>query len=125
MAKDLELDPLTRDLVFDDNGDLALIDGTERMVQQAAIRLRTFQGEWFADERVGMPYYQRILGVKPLSQAIVVGAIREQVLAVEGVRDIYDVTFSYDPSNRSAAVTFRAVDDGGDMITFDEAVGLG
>ena len=122
---DLKLDPITNDLVFDDNGDLTLIDGTERIVQQCRIRLRTFRGEWFADRRVGMPYYQRMLGVKPLSQAVVVAAIREQVLAVQDVRDVYDVTFVYDPSDRSATVTFRAVSDNGEAINFDGTIGLG
>jgi len=122
---DLKLDPVTHDLAFDSNGDLVLVDGNDRIVQQIKIRLRTFRGEWFADARAGMPYYQKILGVKPLRQAVVVQAIREAVLGVPGVRDIYDIVFAYDPSTRSANVTFRAVSQSGEPIVFDDPYILG
>ena len=122
---DLKLDPITHDLAFDDNGDLTLVDGVERIVQQSKIRLRTFRGEWFADERVGMPYYQRILGVKPLRKAVVVADIRAAELGVSGVRDVYDIVFDYDATTRTASVTFRAVTTDGEPITFDDPFVLG
>jgi len=117
---DLKIDPVTHDLVFDGNGDLTLVDGTDRIVQQARIRLRTFRGEYFADERVGMPYYERILGVKPLRQSVVIAALREALLGIPGMRDVYDIVFAYEPTSRTARVTFRAVSDSGQPINFDE-----
>ncbi len=122
---DLELDPITGDLAFDTNGDLNLIEGVPRMVQQARIRLRTFQGEWFRDERVGMPWYQRVLGIKPMKKAVITNDIRRAILGIPGVRDVYDITFKFDPATRTAEVKFRAVDTDGNPITFDDPFILG
>lgn len=122
---DLELDTTTDDLAFDANGDLNLIDGIPRMVQQNKIRLRSFQGEWFRDLRVGMPWYQRVLGVKPFRKAVIVNDIRRTALGIPGIRDVYDITFEFDPTTRSAQIRFRGVDTSGNPITFDEPFILG
>lgn len=115
---DFKLDPITHDLVFDDNGDLVRVEGVEEIAQRARIRLRTFLGEWFMDARVGMPYFQRILGVRPVRKAVTQSAIRRAILGVEGVRDVYDVFFNYESTTREASVTFRGISDDNEPITF-------
>ncbi len=116
---DLQLDPITGDLTLSDDGDLELVEGLSRIAQQCRIRFRTFRGEWLLDPRVGMPYYERILGVKPLRKAVVLAAIRDAALGVPGVVDVYDLTLDYDGPSRRGVVTGRAFTDLDEPITFD------
>ncbi len=90
-------------------GVLTLVDGIDRIRQQCQIRLRTFRGEWFRDRRVGMPYYQEILGVKPFNSGIAASRFRAALLGVPGVRDVQELTFDLNDSTRELAVSFAAL----------------
>lgn len=66
------LNPIKGDLALDETGDLAWFKPSEadlETLQRLRTRLGLFRGEWFADKRVGLPWYQRILGRKDVSDA--------------------------------------------------------
>jgi hypothetical protein len=103
-------------------GDLFLVDGLEAIKQRCHIRLRTFRGEWFLDQRVGMPWRQEVLGVKPFSPVRVAHRMRQALLGVPGVTDVVSVTPSLDPTTRTLTVTFQAVatlDDRANVFSAD------
>jgi hypothetical protein len=61
--RDLLLDS-SNDLVIE-NGDFVFARGIDAVAQSCRIALQMFEGEWFLDQSVGIPYWQQILGFKP------------------------------------------------------------
>ncbi len=111
---DLKLDTATHDIEIQ-NGDLVILDGIEAIRQDLLIRLQFFAGEWFLDARIGMPYYQRVLGQKP-NESVVRTLFRQAILATPGVVAINDLDVSYDGATRSLAVIFRATTEDGPLV---------
>ena len=118
---DLRLGITTHDIEFDAGGNMNLVEGRDRVAQQARIRFKFFQGEWLYDTLEGMPYYQQILGIKPVRQSVLVNASRAAILGIKGAREIYKLFFDYSPSNRRATVSWTAKFEGLDRpFVFDE-----
>jgi len=64
--KDLYLDPITHDLVIDN--DIGYTDddiGIEYIIQKIKIELLTFFGEYFLDNEIGFPWFQKVLIKNP------------------------------------------------------------
>lgn len=86
-ARDLKLDPITGDLVVTD-GDLVFVSGVDSILQDIRLALGFFLGEWFLDETEGIPYFQKILGVKNPDLLAIREIYRQRLLAVPGVLDV-------------------------------------
>jgi hypothetical protein len=86
-------------------GDLILVTGVDAIAQDLDIRLNTFKGEWFLDTRIGVPYFQEILGEKPRLVALK-GIFREAILLTPGVQSISDFVLSYDGPTRVLSLSF-------------------
>lgn len=97
-------------------GDLQLLGGQEATSQELRIRLRTFLGEWFADTRIGIPYFESIL-VKNPDSAAVQNFFREAILQTPGVVQLQGLTTAYDGPSRTLSVTFVALVDGNFLLT--------
>jgi hypothetical protein len=93
----------------------------EEVAQLLYTRYRFFQGEWFLDRRLGVPYYQSILGMK-VSNAIVTRILRAVAETCPGVASVD--TFSVVPQvGRAAVCNFSLTLDDGSTLTsadFDE-----
>lgn len=123
---DLELDPDTGDLVIDE--DVHLTTGIDSVVQDALINLRLFRGEWFLDLDEGVPYFERIdsgvteaealLGQK-FDEGKARDAIRDALIATNGVVEIVFLNVSFDRSTRVLTVTWQVRTDRGtsDVVT--------
>lgn len=111
---DLALDA-NGDLLVE-RGDLALVDGLDAIAQHVAIRLQFFQGEWFLDQRVGIPYFQQVL-VKAPNLTAVRSLLRDAVTTTPGVIAIvkFDLELGVD---RTLRVDFDASTDEG-PLSFD------
>lgn len=59
--KELYLDPATWDVAFP----IQFITGPDAVLQRVKVRFRFFLGEWFLDQRLGIPYYRDILIKNP------------------------------------------------------------
>ena len=102
------------DLKLDENGDLAIedddlviIEGIDAIAQDCEVRLKFFQGEWFLDTRLGVPWFQNILGQKP--RLIAVKAIlKKAILSTPGILSILDFDMDWDGVTRTLSVEFRA-----------------
>jgi len=107
---DFKLDS-NHDLAIENN-DLVLIDGVDAVAQDVLIRLQFFLEEWFLDTRLGLPWFQKILGEKP-SSSLVSQIIRTAILTTPGMVSINDFTTEYDGTTRILTVEFRGTADSG------------
>lgn len=105
-----------------DGSDLLLVDGVDAIAQDLTTRLRTFLGEWFLDKRVGMPYFQQILGQKPrlnLLNSIFANAI----LQTPGIiGPINDLVIEFDGVTRNLSVSFRCDTVEGELTYNEEFI---
>jgi hypothetical protein len=104
---DWKLDTTTGDLELDSNNDLILVTGVDAIAQDVTVRLKTFLGEWYLDTRVGMPYFEQLLGKKPR-----LGAVRslflEAIQQTPGIQTVNDLQVAFDGAARLLTVSFRA-----------------
>lgn len=119
---DIAIDPVTGDLVIE-GGDLKLVDGIDAIAQHVAIRLQLFQGEWFLDTRVGVPYYQSIL-VKNPDLVLVRSIIRTAILSTPGITGLDSFDLDFDAATRALTVAFEASTTEGPLV-FDRELIIG
>ena len=113
-AGDLDLTP---------SGELVLLDGIDAIAQHIRIRLRFFLGEWFLDQRVGIPYFQQLLGQKP-NETAVKSIFRAAILSTPGIESISEMSVDFDGSTRRLGIAFTAITTGEETLTFDEELVL-
>lgn len=96
------------------NDELNIIDDDAAIRQHLAIRLRFFLGEWFLDERLGIPYFDSIL-VKNPNLILVRGILRNAILTTPGIQSLEKFEFEYDNTVRKMRVDFtvRRTSDSG------------
>lgn len=116
---DLALDAATGDLAVDPaTKDLQVADGNDAVLQELRILLRQLKGEWFLDERVGVPYLQQIFG-KGRSPQVLRSIFRKALLTASRVRSVAELTLSLDSATRTLTVAARCVLDDGAALTLD------
>lgn len=116
--KDLALNPLTHDLDFS-SGDLYFVDGDDYLVQKLRVRLQFLKGEWFLDQRVGIPYLQELLKKNP-DPAIVRSVFRQAILSAPGIASLENFEMTYTSATRTLNLDFTAIKSDGTVLTFDE-----
>jgi hypothetical protein len=94
------------DLEFS-GGDLVLLDGVDAIAQDCDIRMMTFLGEWFLDTRIGVPYFEKILGEKPRLVALK-GIFRDAIMSTPGIESISDFQIDFDGLSRELSISFLA-----------------
>jgi hypothetical protein len=112
MARNLEIDPATRDLVVSDY-QLALIEGSDYLAQKIESTLRWFRGEWFLDREGGVPWFQSILGKQDLNE--VNSIFLSVVSGVEGVARVISFETQYIGATREYRVSFEVLSDEGEI----------
>lgn len=118
----LLLDP--RDLLLDADNDLVVTTdlqwsrGIGAVVQSCRIALQMFQGEWFLNLDVGIPYWEDIFGKKP-STAIAAAnaAFRDTLNSIESVLSVLRCDVEYNGTSRVLSVTWRVRTKFGDTPT--------
>lgn len=83
------------------------------IAQRVTIRLRTFLGEWFLDETIGVPYFQEILGGKGVEGAAS-AIFRSVVENTDGVNSLDEITVTR--TDRLLDVRLRASTDAGELV---------
>lgn len=103
-----KLDPVTWEPLFGNGVDnfLADIDAVAQIIKQ---RLALLQGEWWADQSDGLPFWQSIAGYRGAgnNQQTVALLIQNRILETPYVNSITGLQTTYDPTKR--AFTFYAV----------------
>ena len=94
------------DLAFVGNN-LALVSDGPSIAQAVRCRLQTFQGEWYLDPTLGVPYYQSILGKQATLPAIT-AIFQAAIEAIEGVTAVTAITLNYNHLTRNLIVSWSA-----------------
>jgi hypothetical protein len=109
--------------LFDRNtNDLDLTNGirlttepSDELASRLQIRLQWLQGEWFLDERLGIPYFQRIL-VKGTSLQTVRSIYREAIRETPGVDEILNLDLDLNKAARELRVDFKVRSVDGEVV---------
>lgn len=113
---DLELDPATHDLVISDvTHDLAILDAPDSIAQKLAIRLQFFLGDFFLDERIGIPYFSKVF-VKAPSLVLIRALFRDAILTTPGVISIERFDMDFDIAQRTLTPSFSVKVEDQDAI---------
>ena len=118
LYSDLELDPITNDLLIVDQDLRVIPDTTDAIVQRLRIRLKFFQEEWFLNRTFGIPYYQSLF-VKGVTKAQVDALYRSEILDTQGVIEIVSFNSILDSTNREYSVGFSCRVSTGDTIALE------
>lgn len=97
---------------------LNLVTGDDAVAQQVLIRLKLFLGEWFLDERVGIPYFRDILVRNP-NLDLIRSIYKKTLLDTPGVASVESVTLDIDTASRTLTLSFSATLDSGGTLTYD------
>jgi hypothetical protein len=103
---DWRLDPTTGDLDLS-TGSIEPVTGVDAIAQECLIRLRTFLGEWFLDERIGVPYFQFIFE-KPRRQNLIDQVFKEVIATTPGVLSIRTFNQTFNAGTRELSISFVA-----------------
>lgn len=98
-----------------ENGDASLVSGTDAILQHIRMRLLFVRGEWFADRREGVPYFESILRKAP-DLNLVRSILREAIARTPGIASVPTLTLELDASTRALSVSFEAVAEDGAVI---------
>lgn len=102
------VDPNFLDLRLTPQGQLELVSDTEEIAQFLAQRLRTFFGEWFLDNTIGVPYFEEIFTKQQNVDAIEAIFI-DEILSTPGVVQLFSFELDIpDLSKRQLEISFDA-----------------
>ena len=108
-ARDMLLDRITGDLVIV-NGDIEQVSGVDAIAQSLRFTLQFYQGEFFLDETIGIPFFQVIFVKKPNLPAIR-EILRTAILSVVGVNAITAFNFDFTNFSRTLRLDFTVDTD--------------
>lgn len=106
----MELNPGNWDLMLDAYGNMALAAAPYSLEQDVSSAIRTFLGEGWYDNTVGMPYFQSILGQYP-PVALINKQVVQAALTVPGVISATSVITTF--TNRNISGTCSFIDENG------------
>ena len=120
--KDLKLDETTHDLEIH-KFDLRTTLDIEGARQSTAIRLKMFQGEWLLDERVGIPYFDILLGKKPNIEFVNTYLVNE-IVSDSQIDKMIDFKTALDRQTRNLNIEFTALTKSGENFTDTIEIGV-
>ena len=89
--------------------DLGRVENGEQVAQRVGIRLRTFLGEVALNTQAGVPWFEEILGVKPVPLNRVEAILREQILTTPEIVSLERFDVDYVAASRTYTVAFKAL----------------
>lgn len=122
LVSDLAIDFATGDLALSDAGDFYLVESQRATAQHLWVRLRLIRGEWFLDQREGVPYFDDILVAGP-DLNVIEATYRQTILATPGIEAITHFALNFDRRARSLSLVFEArTSDGSTVSSADYGV---
>ncbi len=105
--------------IYTVDGDLPLVTGIEEIRQMTGQMLRSFQGDWFLDLELGMPFFQTIFK-KATSISDIEGIYLDRISAIPGILDITKFDLEYTKGSREINIVFTAITTDG-ILNFNLA----
>jgi hypothetical protein len=117
LNRDLALDSNTGELLIV-NGDLVLTDETNNTAQAIKLRLAMFEGEWYLDTALGIPYFDDILDKGKFLSDIKTIYLRE-IQSIPEVAEILEFNIEEDVLSRTLKINFTIRDKNGYVIEIE------
>lgn len=95
-------------------GRLRFFDGKDSIAQKVKVRLKLFQGEWFLDQRVGFPYWQKVFVKNPDLRALR-ALYKSAILSSPGISGVSSLDISL--NDRNLSIEFDATTDDGQLFS--------
>lgn len=106
--------------IFLQNGQMVLTsEVAEATAQRLRIRLCFFKGEWYLDQRLGIPYFSEVFVKNPNLNRLK-SMFRSVILSTEGVATVSRLKLTMDRETRAATLTFKALTTDGVDLDFSE-----
>ncbi len=91
-------------------------DPDEETALRLTNRFRLFMGEWYLDTRVGVPWYQRILGQKEGNLPAIRTLVENIVRYTPGVQEVVSIDLTYTRASRELSISVRARTQSGAIV---------
>lgn len=107
----LKIDPVTRDLVLDEDGIMEVVTGDDVPAQNVRLTLQAWRGEFLFVPSHGTDY-DRIMGKKPseLTEDEVPEVIRDAVFQEPEVEEVQEVNYTLEGRGLDVSVSGRLSD---------------
>lgn len=107
----LKIDPVSRDLVLDDDGVMEIVTGDSVSAQAVRLTLQAWQGEFPFVPSHGTAY-ERIMGKKPheLTEDEIPEVIRDAVFQEPEVEEVEEVAYTLEGRELAVSVSGRLSD---------------
>lgn len=112
----MDLQLINNDLYFENNN-LSTITGIEETAQNIVINMKTFLGEWFLNQTIGVAYFSDIF-VKNFSLNNVETVLLNAIINTSGVLNVLEFNVEYN-TNRSITVNTKIQSEEGDIVLND------
>ena len=116
---DIQLNNLNNDIDLSSDS-LRIVSGCKAIRQNIMIRLKFFLGEGVLDTRIGIPYFESILG-KQENTSVISTMLKDAILTTAGVESILSFDLVVNRKTRISEVSFEASVSDGDIITVDRS----
>jgi hypothetical protein len=102
-------------------GRLTILSPEESLPQRVKTRLQTFLGEVFANESLGVPYFQQIFAEKNPRVSVLNGAFVQAILSVDGVARVSRLDFDLKTDRQLEVILSVIGEDGAAFSTTFQA----
>jgi hypothetical protein len=96
------------------NGRMRFFEGKDTIAQKVKIRLQLFQGEWFLDQRIGFPYWQKVFVKNPDLRSLR-ALYKQAILESPGIASVDNLDLEL--TDRALNLEFDATTDEGESIS--------
>jgi len=104
------------------NNNFVLIDGVNALRDRLVTNLKTFQGEWYLDTSLGVPYFQQVFA-KAVNVGVLYTIFSSVLRRTEGVAAVNSLEFDQDTANRVLSITFSVTANDGTILEDDISLG--
>lgn len=95
-----EVDGAIQDVYLDSTNNLAIVVDAEAIGQHVKQRTKTFQGEWFLNSRIGVPWINNVLG-RNFDTALAEAVLKSVIRKTNGVTSIESFSARFDSGTRN------------------------
>jgi len=104
------------------NNALSIVEKDDEIRQRLAQNLKTFYGEWFLDNSLGVPWLE-IIFQKGTSPSQIEALLKDAILATKGIIRLDEFKeLDFTGNTRTLNVEFTVTTENGKTITFSEAI---
>jgi hypothetical protein len=103
------------------NNNFVVVDGINALRDRLATNLKTFQGEWYLDPTLGIPYFSQVF-TKAVNVGVLYTIFSGVIRRTVGVAAVNSLVFDQDNANRVLTITFSVTADDGTIL--EETISL-